>query len=60
MVTDSTTQLVCSHCHRDIECCAGCDRTDCPNGVCYRCMILELHMSHPHPHEYGGAAGRGA
>jgi hypothetical protein len=53
-VTDSTTHLACSDCHKQLESCAACDRPDCPDGVCYGCMAVELDVSHPHPHEHGG------
>ena len=53
-MTESTTHLVCSDCHKELESCAGCDRPDCPEVVCYGCMTVELGVSHPHPHEHGG------
>lgn len=52
--TPPSTPLVCSDCHKDLESCAGCERPDCPNVVCFGCMTIELAVSHPHPHDHGG------
>jgi hypothetical protein len=53
-VTDTSAPLVCSDCEKEMETCAACDDDDCPAGVCYGCMVVELDVSHPHPHEHGG------
>jgi hypothetical protein len=53
-VTDPVVVLVCADCQKDLETCAACQRTDCPNGTCYACLVIELGLAHPHPHEHGG------
>jgi hypothetical protein len=53
-VTEPVIVAVCTDCHKDVERCAACQRTDCPNGICYSCLIIQLGLAHPHPHEHGG------
>jgi hypothetical protein len=47
--------LVCTGCDKGIDICSGCDRADCPaGGICYSCLVVELHVSLREPHEHGG------
>jgi hypothetical protein len=44
----------CASCERDIEVCFVCEREDCPEGRCYRCVVIDLREFLPQPHLHGG------
>jgi hypothetical protein len=45
---------LCSQCEGVVEVCAVCEREDCPEPMCYRCLRVEVRQSLPHPHAHGG------
>lgn len=47
-------RLSCTHCTTLIECCAFCDRDDCPVIVCSRCLRIDLRQAVSEPHSHGG------
>jgi hypothetical protein len=51
---EGRSPLACEGCHRTIEWCSFCDRTDCGSAVCYGCLVVDLHETLPHPHGHGG------
>ncbi|HYZ11898.1 MAG TPA: hypothetical protein VE962_08395 [Actinomycetota bacterium] len=44
----------CASCGREIEVCVICEREDCPESRCYRCVVIDLREFVPHPHAHGG------
>lgn len=44
----------CTSCGRSIEVCYLCEREDCPDAACYRCVVVELREYVPQPHGHGG------
>ena len=55
MPANFETGLVrCSRCGTEIEVCAFCQRPDCSQVVCYRCLRVDLGESMDHPHPHGG------
>jgi hypothetical protein len=47
-------ELRCIRCRRIVEACACCDRTMCPNPLCYADLILIVRQSLPPLHTHGG------
>jgi hypothetical protein len=47
MADERVSKLVCKACEHDVECCAVCEREDCKNCVCYRCLRIALRHSRP-------------
>jgi hypothetical protein len=45
---------ICTKCGRHTACCAVCERLDCEELLCYRCLRLEIRQSIPVLHEHGG------
>jgi hypothetical protein len=50
----TTAAIKCAECGRDLECCAFCDREDCPAASCYSCLVAALHEYLKQPHRHGG------
>jgi hypothetical protein len=46
--------LACTVCGVVIEFCGFCERAACPEGICARCLRIELGESMAHPHAHGG------
>lgn len=46
--------LVCDGCDRAIDMCSFCERDDCGEGTCYRCLIVDLGETITGPHDHGG------
>jgi hypothetical protein len=44
----------CVECRTIVDECAFCERADCPEIVCSRCLRVELRESAPEPHPHGG------
>lgn len=44
----------CSGCEREVYVCAFCERGDCTQTICFRCLQSELGQTQAHPHEHGG------
>jgi hypothetical protein len=44
----------CSSCDDEIDGCAGCERADCPEALCYGCLNELLGQDVPQPHTHGG------
>ena len=44
----------CIRCSVIVECCAFCEREDCTETFCYRCLRIEFRESLPQPHVHGG------
>jgi hypothetical protein len=55
-IPEATTAaaIKCAECGRDLECCAFCDREDCPAASCYSCLVAALHEYLKQPHRHGG------
>jgi hypothetical protein len=45
--------IVCTHCDKELEACSFCDER-CGHELCYRCVLIELKETVPHPHAHGG------
>ena len=52
--SDESSDVVCRGCGTVVEICAFCERGDCPETICYRCLRIELVQSLPQPHVHGG------
>lgn len=50
----SEATLVCGGCGREVEACAFCDSEGCGDATCYRCLVVDLKETLPHPHGHGG------
>jgi hypothetical protein len=46
--------LTCTRCGATVERCAFCERDECAEAICYRCLRLALGESLAQPHEHGG------
>jgi hypothetical protein len=46
--------LLCTRCGVVIELCAFCERAQCPDAICARCLRIELGESMAQPHARGG------
>jgi hypothetical protein len=46
--------LACLSCGRDVEVCFFCEREECPDAQCYRCVVVALREFVPQPHPHGG------
>lgn len=46
--------LACTACRRPVERCAFCERPDCPAGICYLCLTVQLGQYLSQPHAHGG------
>ena len=46
--------LACLTCEREVEVCFFCEREECPNVLCYRCVVVALGEFVPQPHPHGG------
>jgi hypothetical protein len=44
----------CKECSTGVEYCAFCEREDCPEMMCYRCLRAALGLLLPEPHVHGG------
>jgi hypothetical protein len=44
----------CTGCGVVVEGCGFCEREDCPETICSRCLRIELRESLPQPHAHGG------
>jgi hypothetical protein len=44
----------CIRCGVTVECCGFCERVDCPEVICSRCLRIQLRESLPQPHVHGG------
>lgn len=44
----------CIVCGVVIECCGFCERLDCAEAICYRCLRVRLRESLPQLHVHGG------
>ncbi len=44
----------CNQCARAIEECAFCEREECRDALCYRCVRIALAQELPQPHGHGG------
>jgi hypothetical protein len=42
-----TAQLVCAGCGRQVDVCAFCDKDECTETICYRCLLYELDEARP-------------
>jgi hypothetical protein len=45
--------LSCVRCGHQIETCAFCERDECRESLCYRCVRVLLGQELPHPHGHG-------
>lgn len=52
--TGSNEAHRCKQCEVAVECCAVCEREDCSDLMCYRCLRLALGLTLPQPHAHGG------
>jgi hypothetical protein len=46
--------LMCTRPGVVIEFCAFCERPECPDAICARCLRIELGESMAQPHAHGG------
>ncbi|MCA1834546.1 MAG: hypothetical protein ABR548_11975 [Actinomycetota bacterium] len=46
--------FVCRGCGDAIDSCEFCDGEDCPNAICYGCVIIDIGQEIPEPHTHGG------
>lgn len=46
--------LICTNCGVILEICAFCERDQCPEAICYRCLRIALGESMAEPHVHGG------
>ncbi len=46
--------LTCTRCGVTVELCAFCEREECPEAICYRCLRMGLGESMAQPHAHGG------
>jgi hypothetical protein len=46
--------LTCTNCGVVLGICAFCERGQCPEGICYRCLRIGLGESMAEPHVHGG------
>jgi hypothetical protein len=46
--------LLCTRCGIVIELCSFCERAQCPEAICGRCLRIELGESMAQPHAHGG------
>jgi hypothetical protein len=46
--------LVCTRCGVAIELCGFCERAECPEAICARCLRIQLGESMDQPHAHGG------
>jgi hypothetical protein len=53
-VTEPTETLVCLECRAEVECCAFCERDDCSETICYKCLRIALGQALAQPHVHGG------
>jgi len=44
----------CTSCAVIVQLCAFCERGDCPEAICYRCLREDLGESIPELHPHGG------
>jgi hypothetical protein len=45
---------VCLRCDVAVERCAFCERVDCAEAICYRCLRIQFRQLLAHPHPHGG------
>ena len=48
------TAIACSRCGIAIECCTLCEKTDCRERLCYRCVRIAIGQELRQPHAHGG------
>jgi hypothetical protein len=53
-VTEQAAPGRCCTCEEEIDRCAGCDRADCAESLCYGCLNESLRQDIPQPHAHGG------
>jgi hypothetical protein len=53
-MTQAAPAVVCAGCDKAIDCCACCERQDCPTAICYRCLAVALRQATPQLHDHGG------
>jgi hypothetical protein len=53
-IEEPKVSVICVQCGSAIEVCSFCERLDCGQAICYRCLRLELRESMAHPHLHGG------
>jgi hypothetical protein len=59
MTTESQVpqrSLACSLCGIAVEICAFCEREECPEAMCYRCLRIKVRQAIKEPHDHGGLA----
>jgi hypothetical protein len=44
----------CQRCDVVVEACFFCEREECPDKLCYRCVRIALGQEVPEPHRHGG------
>ena len=47
-------EVTCKRCRTVVEFCALCERGECPDPLCYRCVRITLGQEIPQPHSHGG------
>ncbi len=47
-------RALCSRCQIAIEWCAVCEREDCRERLCYRCVRIAFRQEVRQPHGHGG------
>jgi hypothetical protein len=52
--TTMAEDQACGSCGRDVEVCFFCERQDCDDAQCYRCVVVALGEFVPQPHDHGG------
>jgi hypothetical protein len=53
-VDEPGRRLICTRCGAAVERCGFCDREDCGDALCYRCVRIALGSEAPQPHGHGG------
>jgi hypothetical protein len=46
--------LTCKRCGVVVEHCAFCERGECPEAICYRCLRIACRQALGEPHAHGG------
>jgi hypothetical protein len=47
---ESEEAPTCKQCSTAVECCAFCERKDCSETICHRCLRIALGQSLAHPY----------
>jgi hypothetical protein len=51
---EAAGKLTCSNCDAVLETCAFCEREQCPEAICSRCLRIALGEAMTEPHAHGG------